>query len=307
MAIDEKIEKYGQDANSLNQSNLNTANSLVNSGASSVQKTINNTYKQQKSLNNEAYKKTNKVLKNVLTKQTGIADELNAQNNQALADLYQNQQDTINGNRARTEGVLNQNYQNALGNLKSSTESALRNAYLSNMQNQRDVNQKMSAQGLNGGMSETTLARMANNYANNQANINNQHTQSQQGIDSNYNGLIAELYNSGDTQLAAALAQYTQGVSANNTQRAQSYADAYSQWGQGKQNAVSDKYKNAIEFLTNKGNATISNKQSKTQGLLDARNNYGNNAQNILSAILSGNLKAEELDMLKEYYESLQD
>lgn len=64
----------------------------------------------------------------------------------------------------RAVAAQKQNLGYAQQQLNDSTDRALREAYINRMQSQRNLQQQLTAQGLNGGASETTTASMLNNY-----------------------------------------------------------------------------------------------------------------------------------------------
>ena len=55
-------------------------------------------------------------------------------------------------------------YNNNVSQLNSTTDDALREAYINRMLSQRNLQQQLTAQGISGGASETTQASMLNNY-----------------------------------------------------------------------------------------------------------------------------------------------
>lgn len=68
----------------------------------------------------------------------------------------------------------NKNYSYAQGQLNDATNKALQEAYINKMLTLKNLPQQLTAQGLNGGASETTLGSMNNNYANARNSLENE-------------------------------------------------------------------------------------------------------------------------------------
>lgn len=110
----------------------------------------------------------------------------------------------------RAAGLLKGNYDSAVGRLnaakkkstketKQDAEKALRDAYISNMLGKRDLNQRLSAMGYNGGATETTMARLANQYGNARNDIVTQRARDISNINQTYGDNLAaalQAYNS---------------------------------------------------------------------------------------------------------------
>lgn len=99
------------------------------------------------------------------------------------------------------KSALQGQYDNSKQTLDSNTNDSLRQAYINKMINARDMNQLLTAQGLTGGASETNLAKMLNNYANNRNSINKTAATN-----------LRELLTSHNTNLADALTNYNDKV-----------------------------------------------------------------------------------------------
>jgi hypothetical protein len=104
--------------------------------------------------------------------------------------------------------VLRSAKKKSTNELNVDSEKALREAYVTKMQNQRDLNQRLAAMGLNGGSTETTMARLANQYGNSRTDINNSRNRSLADINQTYSN-----------NLAAALQAYNQAMANLEMQR----------------------------------------------------------------------------------------
>lgn len=125
-----------------------------------------------------------------------------------ISAAYDNAANLLKGNYDSQVGTLRSAKKKSTRELNVDSEQALREAYITKMQNQRDLQQRLASQGLNGGMTETTMARLANNYGNSRTSVNNTRNRSLAGINQTY----AE-------QLAAALQAYNQSMANLEMQR----------------------------------------------------------------------------------------
>lgn len=118
-----------------------------------------------------------------------------------LASLKKQLLDTLNSSK----GTLNQN-----------AENSLRQAYINNMLAQRGLSQQLSAQGINGGATESTLAAMRNNYGNQRNNIN-----------TTLNNNLKELTQGYNSDVAAADRDYQNNLASANTDLTNRQAELY--------------------------------------------------------------------------------
>lgn len=86
-------------------------------------------------------------------------------------DLYKSAADRLNENYDESVGILDRNNANNRNAINADAENAMRQAYINNMLSRKSLQQAMTAQGLNGGATETTRASMENNYGNARNNI----------------------------------------------------------------------------------------------------------------------------------------
>lgn len=109
--------------------------------------------------------------------------EYAAQRQRQLEEAYNRSRDNINNAFNESRGLLEQNYNasrdamnssynNSLGKLQDDAAQSLKEAYINRMLSSKNLNQQLSAAGLSGGASESTMASMLNNYGNARNNIN---------------------------------------------------------------------------------------------------------------------------------------
>lgn len=136
----------------------------------------------------------------------------NAYNNgmNALNSAYDAQMNSLRGNLDSTKSQLQNSYNNSRNDIQQDAENSLRQAYINKMLSQRNLGQQMSAQGLSGGATETTLASMQNNYGNARNNINTTANKNLTNLEQNYND-----------NLAQALQAYNSAVASSNLAKAQ--------------------------------------------------------------------------------------
>lgn len=119
---------------------------------------------------------------------------LNAYNSSLsqLNNSYNQQINSLANILNQTKGQLEGNYNNARSSINQEAENYLRQAYINNMLSQKNLGQQLTAQGLSGGASESTLAGMANNYGNIRNNINTATNNSITSLLNNYNNSLAD-------------------------------------------------------------------------------------------------------------------
>ena len=108
----------------------------------------------------------------------------------------------------------------ATNQLNDTTNDALKQAYINKMQTLRNLPQQMSAQGLNGGASETTLASMNNNYGNARNQLETERLKQLANLQNTYQNNLAQLEAqraSGDAAQLSNLAPTLANLVATNT------------------------------------------------------------------------------------------
>ena len=128
----------------------------------------------------------------------------------ALNSAYDEQMNSLNNNLSSTRDQLLKNYNYSRGNIANDAESSLRQAYINNMLSRRNLGQQMTAQGLSGGATETTLAGMLNNYGNARNDINNTANRSYAELENNYNSNLSQAQQAFNSAVANANLQKAQ-------------------------------------------------------------------------------------------------
>lgn len=128
----------------------------------------------------------------------------------ALNDAYGAQMNSLSSNLNDTKNQLANQYNYSRGNINNDAADSLKQAYINRMQSERNLGQQMSAQGLSGGATETTMANMLNNYGNARNNIQTTANRSLADLEQNYN-----------SNLSQAMQAYNSAVANANLQKAQ--------------------------------------------------------------------------------------
>lgn len=157
-----------------------------------------------------------------------------------LKNAYNTQLGTLKSNYDSALGQLNSSYDRSANAVNQDAANSLQQAYINRMISERGMNQAMSAQGLSGGASETTLANLYNNYGNARNNIENTKATNLSNLAGIRDDSLAKALQSYNTQLAdaenrrmgyamdlenalanneiAAMADYQSALSSNNSQ-----------------------------------------------------------------------------------------
>jgi hypothetical protein len=178
-----------------------------------------------------------------------------------LSGTYDSQRNTLEANLNRAKNSLSDSYNRSRNNVSSNAENSLKQAYINNMLSKRNIAQQMSSMGLNGGMTETTLAGLANNYGNQRNDINKTLNTNLSDIEGKYNSGLSELEGNYSSSLADALASYNNAVA----------------------NAQAQKLAQIIELE----NALTSNKLNAYTNYHNMMNDYNNDYYNILKSAIA--------------------
>lgn len=138
------------------------------------------------------------------------ADAAYEANMARIAEAYNTASGRLSENYDSTEGRLKAARKKSLNDVNVDAEKSLREAYVNNMMNRKDLNQRMAALGYNGGLTETTAAKLANQYGRARTDITN-----------TLNGNISNLDQSYGDNLANALQAYNTALNNLDMQRMQ--------------------------------------------------------------------------------------
>lgn len=135
------------------------------------------------------------------------------------------QQEALRRNYEDALGRLNDSFNSSRGALQNDSDEALRQAYISYMLGQKNMQQELSNAGINGGAAESVLANLYNNYGNNRRSIRNNLASNLADLASAYNEGVANLSANYNNNNADALAKYQSNIADVNLQSANALAD----------------------------------------------------------------------------------
>ena len=145
----------------------------------------------------------NMVVTPQLYQQAILAGQMQQQQQQAMEQMkaqYAAQQDAIN---RQTQATVNSINSNRAG-VEDAYQKAQREAYINSVLQQNQMSDYLSAAGYSGGMAESTLAQINNNYANNRQQATSERDAANLEIDR----MVADALASGDASLAEAANNY---------------------------------------------------------------------------------------------------
>lgn len=198
--------------------------------------------------------------------QEAIAKKAYKRNMSALQDAYSQKADLLKQNYDSTVGTLDTSYDNSKNNVNTQSNKALQEAYINRMLSQKNLAQNMSAQGISGGMSETTQAGLFNNYGNARNNIETTRSDN-----------LADLEATHQNNLAAALQQYNNQMAQDAAQKAAYQMQLESDLANAIANSYTGMYQNIpslTEAYTTQMQALIDNQGSYTPVQATANNGF---------------------------------
>lgn len=154
-----------------------------------------------------------KAYKEYLKKLQKLAKKVYKQNLEGINTSFTTAGDTLKSNYDSTANELSSKYGYQKGNINTDAENSMRQAYINSMLQKKDLGQRMAAQGLSGGMTETTMAGLNNNYSNARNNIDTARQRSLGDLEQTYNSNVAQAqrqYNSAIQNLAMQRAEAEQ-------------------------------------------------------------------------------------------------
>lgn len=188
-----------------------------------------------------------------------------------LQNAYNTRVQNLADNLNSTRQQLGQAYDSSARNVNQDADRSLKQAYINRMMNERNLNQQLSSQGLSGGATESTLARLYNNYGN-----------SRNSIEGTRADNLNELNNTYNTNLANALQAYNNALTDAESQRMQ-YANQLENALSNNQIAAEENYQNA---LNNSNSAYL----SALGTALDQMNKYKFTPSEVLNDIKLANV-----------------
>ena len=195
-----------------------------------------------------------------------------------IADAYGSAASSLKGNYSSTVDRLNAARDKSMGDVRGDAEDSLRQAYINNMMTRKNLNQRLSAMGMNGGATETTMSSLENQYG-----------KSRSGINETLNKNISNLDMTYGDNLASALQSYNSAMANLDLQRMQLEMQAEN----ARQNAEASSmnaYMNIDSGYVNALKAALQNQAAYQYDASQATNDFvAGNAQQAQSAAEGAN------------------
>ena len=186
------------------QSKTTTGGSTKSSGSSSSGSNTANAYNALLA----AYKQND--YSNYLNEMRAAAQNAYDRGMSALNNAYDAQLNSLNSNLSETKNQLLNQYNRSKQNITDDAASSLRQAYINKMMSQKNLGQQLSAMGLTGGATESSLNNLLNSYGNARNQINTTQNRNLSNLEGNYND-----------NLSTAMQAYNSAVASANLQKAQ--------------------------------------------------------------------------------------
>jgi hypothetical protein len=205
------------------------------------------------------------------------ADAAYQRNMDRIASAYNSAAGNLKSNFDSTQSRLNAARDQSMGDVNNDAEKSLQQAYINKMLTNKNINQRLSAMGYNGGATESTMAQLENNYGNSRNNIN-----------TTLNDNINKLNMTYGDNLANALQSYNSAMSNLDLQRMQLEMQAEN----ARQNAIDAQMSSFSSLMGGDSSylsalqAALANQSNYTYDNTKATNDYvaGNVQQNASAA-----------------------
>lgn len=198
-----------------------------------------------------------------------------------IASAYNSAAGNLKSNYNSTESRLNAARDQSMGDVNTDAEKSLQQAYINKMLTNKNLNQRLSAMGYNGGATESTMAQLENNYGNSRNNIN-----------TTLNDNINKLNMTYGDNLANALQSYNSAMSNLDMQRMQLEMEAEN----ARQNAIASNMSSFASMMGGDSSylaalqSALQNQQNYTYDATKATNDFvAGNAQQAASASQGAN------------------
>ena len=188
-----------------------------------------------------------------------------------IADAYGSAANSIKGNLDSSISRLNAARDKSMGDVRGDAEDSLRQAYINNMMIRKNLNQRLSAMGYNGGATETTMSSLENQYG-----------KSRTGINETLNKNIANLDMTYGDNLAQAQQAYNSAMANLYLQRMQMEMQA--------ENALNNAETSAVNATMNIDGSYM----SALQAALANQANYAYDASQATNDFVAGNARQAE-------------
>lgn len=169
----------------------------------------------------------------------GMINGMLEQQRAAAQAAYNNAMGRLNDAWGSTQSALKSNLDNTLANLQrqydygsgvmnDDAKKSLREAYINYMLNKKNLNQGLTAMGVSGGATESSMANMYNNYGNSRNGINQTLADNLAELLNNYQNNVATANQTYNSQYADAMNNYVNNMNALEQALASNLMGSYS-------------------------------------------------------------------------------
>ena len=176
-----------------------------------------------------------------------------------IASAYGSAAGSLRGNYDSTVSRLNAARDKSMGDVRADAEDSLRQAYINNMMTRKNLNQRLSAMGMNGGATETTMSSLENQYGKSRSGINETLNKNISNLDMTYGDNLAsalQSYNSAKANLDLQRMQLEMQAENARQNAEASSMNAYMNIDSGYMNALQAALANQANYQYNASQAT---------------------------------------------------
>ncbi len=230
-----------------------------------------------------------------------------------LDEAWANTQSSLKSNLNSTLDSLKNNYDYSSGQANDDANKSLREAYINYMLNRKNMNQNMSAMGLSGGASESSLANMYNNYGSSRNNINTTLNESLAKLLNAYQNNVSSANQTYNSQYADAMNNYVNNLNALQSALANNLMSTYSGSSLSNLANYASTLSGLVDNMANVGftpteNTLAVNKVSTTQNTgSDKSSNYAKYKAMVDAMSTSGASSTQIIQQLRNNGASLQE
>lgn len=168
------------------------------------------------------------MIEGMLAQQRAAAQAAYDASRGRLDEAWGNTQRALSDNLGLALANLRQQYDYGSGVARKDAANSLREAYINYMMNRKNLGQNLSAMGVSGGATESSLAKMYNNYGSSRNDINNVLADNIAELLNNYQNNVASANQAYNSQFADANMNYVNNLNALEQALANNMMSSYS-------------------------------------------------------------------------------
>lgn len=168
------------------------------------------------------------MIEGMLAQQRAAAQAAYDASRARLDEAWGNTRNALSDNLGLALANLKQQYDYGSGVARKDAANSLREAYINYMMNKKNLGQNLSAMGVSGGATESSLAKMYNNYGSSRNDINNVLADNIAELLNNYQNNVASANQAYNSQFADANMNYVNNLNALEQALANNVMGSYS-------------------------------------------------------------------------------